>query len=510
VRAEGQADAYKSKPWAYIVAPTNRRRFGFDWQDWGRLDALEVLEIAKAELPVDPNRIYLTGHSMGGHGVWHVGLSHPDLFAAMGPGAGWTSFDLYVPWFLQKSSIYAEPWQIGPRNAALRQDATLNFVDNAANVPIFIFQGGADDNVPPTHARMFVERLDDLGYRYYYKEIPGKGHWWGIDSLGTSCVDDPDLMAFFQAEIRDSCPDRVVLRTADLGKSDHAYWVRIDRQVTPLRESRIEASVAGGPGFEAERKTVRIRTENVDQFTLGPCGDLFGNGDLVVSIDGHAARLEGAPRQPLVFSRRAGGFRLGGACSAGLEKSPTLCGPIKQAYFSPFVLVYGTAGDSATTDLLLNQARIEAWQWFIRGNGHVEILSDCEVTPEIMEDYNLILLGGPSENMVTGVLDRHLPIRIVDGRFRIGSRWVGDGCGARNPLAAEFVYPNPKNQDRLVFVREGTGTDGLRLSTFFGTLYSAAGLPDYIIFDQSVRKKGWGGVIEAGYFDSRWKLGTSY
>ena len=24
---------------AEVVAPTNRRPFGFDWQDWGRLDA---------------------------------------------------------------------------------------------------------------------------------------------------------------------------------------------------------------------------------------------------------------------------------------------------------------------------------------------------------------------------------------------------------------------------------------------------------------------------------------
>ncbi len=39
----GQAGSYSAKPDFWIVAPTNRRRFGFDWQDWGRRDAYETL-----------------------------------------------------------------------------------------------------------------------------------------------------------------------------------------------------------------------------------------------------------------------------------------------------------------------------------------------------------------------------------------------------------------------------------------------------------------------------------
>src|SRR5207249_1249684 len=82
VEAQGQADAYASKPWGHLVAPTNRRPFGFDWEDWGRLDALEVLDHAQQLLQTDPQRTYLTGHSMGGHGAWQVGATYPDRFAA--------------------------------------------------------------------------------------------------------------------------------------------------------------------------------------------------------------------------------------------------------------------------------------------------------------------------------------------------------------------------------------------------------------------------------------------
>ena len=33
VEAYRQVDAYTKKDWAFVVAPTNRRPFGFDWQD---------------------------------------------------------------------------------------------------------------------------------------------------------------------------------------------------------------------------------------------------------------------------------------------------------------------------------------------------------------------------------------------------------------------------------------------------------------------------------------------
>jgi poly(3-hydroxybutyrate) depolymerase len=91
-----QAGSYENKTWANIVAPTNRRPYGFDWEDWGRLDALEAMEDFTRRYPSDPERVYLTGHSMGGHGTWILGILFPDRFAAIGPSAGWISFRTYA------------------------------------------------------------------------------------------------------------------------------------------------------------------------------------------------------------------------------------------------------------------------------------------------------------------------------------------------------------------------------------------------------------------------------
>lgn len=96
VEAIGQVDAYSPKTWATLVAPTNRRPVGFNWEDWGRLDALEVLELARKQWRTDPYRVYLTGHSMGGHSTWQVGLTHPDRFAVIAPSAGWVSIWTYA------------------------------------------------------------------------------------------------------------------------------------------------------------------------------------------------------------------------------------------------------------------------------------------------------------------------------------------------------------------------------------------------------------------------------
>lgn len=81
VEARNQARAYAPKDWGHIIAPTNRRPFGFNWEEWGRIDAMEVLAEAEKVFKTDPAHTYLTGHSMGGHGTWFLGVTYPDRFA---------------------------------------------------------------------------------------------------------------------------------------------------------------------------------------------------------------------------------------------------------------------------------------------------------------------------------------------------------------------------------------------------------------------------------------------
>jgi pimeloyl-ACP methyl ester carboxylesterase len=494
VEASGLVDCHAPKDWAFVAAPTNRRKYGFDWQDWGRLDALEALELVKSTFPIDTDRVYLTGHSMGGHGTWHIALTHPDLFAAVAPLAGWTCFQLYIPWFLQKSYSFAEPGQIAIRDMSLREDFTPNFVENAMNLPLFVTHGGSDDNVPTVHSRMFVSILEHLGYEHHYKEIPGKGHWYNLDDPDkTVCVDDPELVNFLKDQTRKPFPKRVIFKTTNIGQNNRSYWVEIMAQEKPFFESRIEAQAKG--------ERIEVTTSNVREFALSLSQDLLPYGRIALVINGQEIGHRFGKNQKVSFYRRGDRFRMGRVKHPPLAKTPESYGPMKQAYFSSFVLLYGTTGDSLTTETTLHQARLEATRWWRRGNGFVEVFPDTEVTKEVMQTHNLILFGGPEENSVTAALNKNLPIRIEDQRMFFGKKRIrGDN------LAAEFVYPNPSNPERFVLVHEGVGLSGLKLSNFFTPLYSGAGLPDFIIFDNQVRYEGWGGVICAGFFDSGWQI----
>ena len=196
VHALNQARAYGRKSWCHLVAPTNRRPFGFDWEDWGRLDALEVLDLAQKDLGTDPHRTCLTGHSMGGHGAWHLAVTYPDRFAAVGPSAGWISFWSYSSARTFKGTSGIEALF----NRAAAPGRTLDLASNLSAMGVYILHGEKDDNVPVTEARRMHEHLKAFHKDLRYHEEPGAGHWWDNDKKipGTACVDWPPMMAFFR------------------------------------------------------------------------------------------------------------------------------------------------------------------------------------------------------------------------------------------------------------------------------------------------------------------------
>ena len=197
VEAAHQASCYSPKSWAHIVAPTNRRPFGFDWEDWGRLDALEVLDLAIDALNADARRVAVTGHSMGGHGTWHLAVNHPDKFVAAAPSAGWPSFWTYTG--------AAELDLDNPIEAMLHRATapshTLEHIQNLNHMGVYILHGDKDDNVPIEQARIMRRALADFHPDFAYHEQPGAGHWWGNE-----CMDYPPLMRFLEERLAENAP----------------------------------------------------------------------------------------------------------------------------------------------------------------------------------------------------------------------------------------------------------------------------------------------------------------
>jgi poly(3-hydroxybutyrate) depolymerase len=108
-------------------------------------DVLNVLEMVRDEFNVDDRRIYLIGQSMGGGGTWHLGMKHPDLWAAIAPMA---------------PAIYGSP----------------DGLSAARSLPVMVVMGDADELVDVEVTRAWVAEMEELGMEYEYLEVQGGTH----------------------------------------------------------------------------------------------------------------------------------------------------------------------------------------------------------------------------------------------------------------------------------------------------------------------------------------------
>ncbi|MDH3497687.1 MAG: alpha/beta hydrolase-fold protein [Gemmatimonadota bacterium] len=125
--------------------------------------ALIALRQTMDEFTVDPDRVYLTGLSMGGHGTWYLAYRNPDLFAAVVPICGWIPD---VPRF--RGSVPVVPADSGPPLPALAR--------RLARTPIWIFHGEMDPVVPVSGSREPAAALKAVSGDVRYTEFLGLGH----------------------------------------------------------------------------------------------------------------------------------------------------------------------------------------------------------------------------------------------------------------------------------------------------------------------------------------------
>jgi poly(3-hydroxybutyrate) depolymerase len=106
-------------------------------------DVMDVLAEVRRDYKIDPNRIYLMGHSMGGYGTWSVAMAHPDVFAALGPISG------------------------GGDPAGMVK---------IRHIPQYVVHGDDDRTVSVTQSRTMVEAGKKAGANIVYVEVPGGSH----------------------------------------------------------------------------------------------------------------------------------------------------------------------------------------------------------------------------------------------------------------------------------------------------------------------------------------------
>lgn len=242
-----------------VVSPRGRGTSSW-YEGKGHIDVLQVWDDVMATYSVDPNRVYLTGHSMGGWASYFLASVYPDRFAATMPVEGTVTQGAYVSPVDDKcSQCYIET-----NNGDAKALHTYKILDNLRNTPIAIYQGLIDELVPETGTLLQVRKLQDLGYRYRFYQFFQYEHY-------THPVMDEWAAGarWMDRFVRDPNPPRVTYvrdmpfeRAAETGpdqragrqflgldlKFDSAYWMSGLTPVDPVAGvARFDGTTFGRP-----------------------------------------------------------------------------------------------------------------------------------------------------------------------------------------------------------------------------------------------------------------------
>jgi predicted esterase len=205
-----------------LVSPLGRGMTEF--YGIGEHDVLSVIADVRSRYKVDPDRITITGHSMGGTGAARLALQHPDLFAAAAPLA----------------PAFSHP----------------HLASNAAHLPFWWILGGEDDAYYLKGVLPGVERMLLPGRPHRLTILPGRGHGDWVPEYFDA------VFAWLLQHRRAAQPRRYVF-SALTPMHGRAYGTAIDRISRPGTVGTLEVRLE-------EKNLVRVQTVNVSAFAVFP------------------------------------------------------------------------------------------------------------------------------------------------------------------------------------------------------------------------------------------------
>ncbi len=452
-------------------------RMNLSYRYAGEVDVFEALASVQKRYNIDPKRILIRGHSMGGQGAWHLGLQHPGVWGAIESSAG------YATTYTQARRAIKLP-------LPSHQLPTLHYYDaadyalNAFNTPTVGYIGETDGNagayeVRAAWAKEGFRFEQETPYRFTTKDLtalfligPKTGHSWHPDSKAAS-------EAFIRKALESAEAPRHHLRCVTYTtRFNQCHWLSIDG----LDEHYTRADVEARRTPDLAQYTVTTR--NVSRLGFRVPAASF-------SIDGQVLTAGANP----AFERTQGRWALAGDGSPQtLRKVHGLQGPIDDAFVEPFLVVRGTGQPWSPAVQQFTRTRLEDFaadfaKW-VRGD--VKVKDDSAVTQGDIASHNLILFGDPGSNSLIAKVLANLPVRWTPTEVTLGAQKFP--AGTHVPV---LVYPNPLNPARYVVVNSGhTFSPNRTLATTESMFFPRLG--DYAVLTTA------GDVAVSGFFNENW------
>ncbi|CAG5121151.1 unnamed protein product [Candidula unifasciata] len=285
VPPQNQADSYKKMvngeyqfgiKGMWLLAPT--RHGAHNWEGPGAMTAISALQALSSmtlasewfSVRADSDKVLFAGHSMGGHGAWHLATHFPDRTIGLISLAGWIKKEEYGESNLffrhDISTSHTDASVKAIMEACIGENDADKHVTNLKGISVLARIGAEDRTVHPFFVRRMVRLLKEARVNVTYSELPNLAHWWWDtkEANDGGCVNDAQIRQFIDhisatsSQLDNYCsagsqecgtssnrykslqPEPVTLVTINPAFGDGLKGIAVLQQIIPLRISTVQ------------------------------------------------------------------------------------------------------------------------------------------------------------------------------------------------------------------------------------------------------------------------------
>ncbi|KIL69564.1 hypothetical protein M378DRAFT_69148 [Amanita muscaria Koide BX008] len=495
------ADALPRQRNSWIVIPTGRTSWGFDWHGPSAQDAWATIEgLARILDRNEQWRIWryasnkpvvVLGHSNGGQGAWYLASRYPDRVLGVVPAAAYIKSQAYIPLSWSRSAHFIDPTLRAILESALTPDDNDLHLTNLSDKPICAIHGGDDENVPVWHTREAISVLKTWASSpdMIYREDKGQPHWY------SSVFRNDEVQSFLEKVLQEPekpTPTKFTITTTSPAESGALHGWRIEQLTVPSRLARMQIEKVG-------YDKIKVSTLNVHLFSLDweqcSVSSLVVDGAEIVIKD-HV------PANNVVRIERiqAKGWCI---CQSNQEDDPytqqsgrlqlilTATGPIT------FII---QTKDSYEFSIALRLTH--DLQQFHRLDA--QILDEQEALQlghDFFTGQNIVVIGNPAMEFVQRILSfRKTPFSLQGSILTLN----GESLLLETFSAALFLHPPLRGVHGLLLFMLSSSIAGLERAMRLFPIRTGVPVPDWILIGRDADTLGAAGVQAAGVWGRQW------